>query len=80
MTEKEILETVTLIIEDLGCFDKGKVKPESDLREDLRLDSLDEIEVTMEIEKECRVSITDEESKGLKTVNDYCEIVKSKLQ
>ena len=38
------------------------------------------IEITMEIEKRCEVSIYDNESKDLKTVNDYCEIVKSKMQ
>lgn len=56
---------------------KDSIKPESKLLEDLNADSLDFIELLMQIEDELDVVITDEQAKNLKTVEDVCKFIES---
>ncbi|MEL7064700.1 MAG: acyl carrier protein, partial [Bacteroidota bacterium] len=57
----DILSKVTAIIVDkLGVEDAEKVKPESHFMNDLGADSLDTVELIMELEKEFDISIPDE--------------------
>jgi acyl carrier protein len=58
-----------LIVEQTGIR-RSEIKMSSNLVEDLGLDSLDEVELIMEVEKEFGLDITDEESEKLKTVAD----------
>ena len=53
----------------------SRVKPESRLKRDLGMDSLDIVEAVLEIEKEFQCSIPDEELETLKTVNDIVDAV-----
>lgn len=46
--------------------------------DDLGLDSLDFLEIIMNIEDEYDIEIDDDEANGLKTVSDVIELLKSK--
>ena len=56
---------------------KDKIKPESRLLEDLNADSLDFVELLMTLEYEFGISISDEDAKNLKTIDDVCKYIES---
>ena len=49
------------------------ITPDSRIREDLGADSLDVVEIIMEIEEEAGIDISDEEAEGLRTVQDILD-------
>lgn len=58
-----------IIAEELG-IEEDEIKLESDLSEDLGADSLDAIELIMEIESRFDVEIADNEATKIKKVSD----------
>lgn len=58
-----------LIAEELG-IEEDEIKMDSDLTEDLGADSLDAIELIMEIESQFDVEISDSEATKIKLVSD----------
>lgn len=72
----EIQNKILALIEDKGY---GKVEP-SDEFSAIGFDSLDLVDLIMEIEKMFKISIPDEEAFGLKTVSDAVELVKNKTK
>lgn len=63
-----------LIAENFGC-EIEDVKPETNLVEDLEVDSLDIVELTMAIEEEFGVSIPDSDLENIRTVQDIINII-----
>lgn len=55
-----------------------KILAESRVIEDLGADSLDVVEMLMTLEDNFNVTVTDEESVGLKTVGDIVKLIDSK--
>jgi acyl carrier protein len=58
-----------ILIDKLGV-DESEVIPEADFANDLGADSLDTVEIIMEIEKEFEIQIPDEEAKKIRTVGE----------
>ncbi|MBX2845117.1 MAG: acyl carrier protein [Saprospiraceae bacterium] len=58
-----------IIVEKLGV-DEGEVTPEASFTNDLGADSLDTVELIMELEKEFNISIPDEQAEGITTVGE----------
>ena len=58
-----------LIAEELG-IEEDEIKMDSDLSEDLGADSLDAIELIMEIESQFDIEIADSEATKIKLVSD----------
>jgi acyl carrier protein len=56
-----------IIVEKLGV-DESEVTPEASFTNDLGADSLDTVELIMELEKEFNVSIPDEQAENINTV------------
>ncbi len=56
---------------------KDKIQPESRLLEDLNADSLDFVELLMTVEDEFGVTISDEDAKNLKTVDDVDKYIEA---
>ena len=56
----------------------NEIKPESRLIEDLHADSLDIVELVMDMEQEFDVEIPDESLTQLKTVNDVIAFLEKK--
>lgn len=74
-----ISEKITqIIVEKLGC-DESQVTPEASFTTDLGADSLDIVELVMELESEYEVSIPDDKAEQIQTVGDaikYIEEIK----
>lgn len=74
-----ILERVTKIIVDRLGVDESKVTPEATFKEDLGADSLDVVELVMELEDEFGLQFSDEDSEKIVTVGDAVSYIESKL-
>ncbi len=58
-----------ILAEHLG-IDQDGIKPEQDIMKDLGADSLDIVELVMEVEEQYGIDIPDEDAEELKTVGD----------
>lgn len=67
-----------LIADKLG-FDTVEVLPETKLIDDLGMDSLDRIELMVEMEREFDISLTDEEIEIIETVQQCFDLIGTKL-
>jgi len=64
-----------IIVEKLGV-DEAEVTPEATFTNDLGADSLDTVELIMELEKEFNISIPDEDAEKIATVSDAINYIK----
>ena len=71
MTFEKVKE---LIVETLSV-DEDKIKLESNLAEDLKIDSLDAVELVMTLEEEFDIKLPDDVLKQLTTVEDVVKCV-----
>jgi acyl carrier protein len=67
-----------IIVDKLGV-EESQVTPNASLTADLNADSLDTVELIMEFEKEFGVSIPDEDTQKINTVQDVIDYIE-KLQ
>ncbi|MBM7701833.1 acyl carrier protein [Metabacillus iocasae] len=74
----EVLERVTKIIVDRLGVDESEVKLESSFKDDLGADSLDVVELVMELEDEFDMEISDEEAEKIASVGDAVNYIQSK--
>lgn len=72
------LKLIKIVAEKLNIEEKN-VTAASRFQEDLGADSLDIVELLMEIEEEFGVNISDDESERLKTVGDAVKYIAAKL-
>lgn len=79
MTREEVEKKTHEIIANLLAVDPEKVVTTARLSEDLGADSLDLIEVVMELEGELHIEIADEDAEKLKTVGDVVAYVTKKV-
>jgi len=77
MTENQqkIADKVKSVIADRLGVDLEDVKPEANLEVDLGADSLDKVDVMVEIEREFTISIPDDKAENFKTVQDFVDYV-----
>lgn len=66
----EVLQGVLEIVAEQMGMDPMKISPRDALQEDLGCDSLDIVEITMEIEDHFDISVPDEVSNDMKTIGD----------
>ena len=59
-TREQILDKVKDIIVSHNCCDREEISLTTTLEDDLGLDSLDRIELSMELERELGISLNDE--------------------
>ena len=67
-----------IIVDKLGV-EESQVTPEASFTADLNADSLDTVELIMEFEKEFNISIPDDETQNINTVQDVIDYIE-KLQ
>ncbi len=67
---------VNIVAEQLGV-DKDKIKPESNFVNDLGADSLDTVELVMELEEEFDINIADDAAEKIQTVGEAIDHINS---
>jgi acyl carrier protein len=70
--------TRDLLSEKLG-IDFHAIQEDASLEDDLGIDSLDFVEIIMEVEKKFKIKISDEESEKLRTVKNITRLIKQKI-
>lgn len=73
-----MLEKIQEIISQEFEIDKTEIHPESNLRNDLHIDSLSAVNLSFEIENQFDIKISDEELANLKTVDDIIKLIEKK--
>ena len=76
----DIQNRVKAIIVDKLGVDESEVKPEATFTNDLGADSLDTVELIMELEKEFNITIPDDQAEKIATVGDAIAYVEPKPQ
>jgi len=79
MTETEVLERITKIIVDRLEVEASEVKLDAAFKDDLGADSLDVVELVMELEDEFGMEISDDDAEKISTVGDAVNYIKSNM-
>lgn len=74
-----VLDRVTKIIVDRLGVEESQVTLEASFKDDLGADSLDVVELVMELEDEFDMEISDDEAENISTVGDAVNYINSKL-
>jgi acyl carrier protein len=78
MNQQDILEQIREHLSGRG-IDPATVQMDADLANDLDLDSLDTVELTLGLEKRFDIEIPDEELEDLVTVGDTVKLIEKKI-
>lgn len=75
-----IYAEVSALLETLFVIDPQDIKPEARLYEDLELDSIDAIDMVVQLQKKVGKKIKPEEFKAVRTVQDVVDAVAGLLK
>jgi len=73
MDKEEILYKVEDVIVDLLAIDRALIKPETKLFEDLDFDSIDAIELILQLEEKYDEKISADKLKSARTIQDVVD-------
>jgi len=73
--EKEIIS----LISEVSGFDKEEITTETNLPDDLEIDSIKAIEITVALEKKFKISVRDEDVPNITTVSQAVDMVNKLL-
>ncbi|MCI7790585.1 MAG: phosphopantetheine-binding protein [Lachnospiraceae bacterium] len=73
MSREEILSRLTGVIQEIICDDSVEITEESSLVDELGLDSLEAMELMMEVENEFDVTIPESEIGNFSKVKDFID-------
>ena len=77
--DKKIYDAVSAIISDKLGVSESEITEKANFVSDLGADSLDVVELVMEIEKKFDIQIPDQDAETFKTVGDAVDYIAGKL-
>ncbi|MCX5701007.1 MAG: acyl carrier protein [Candidatus Omnitrophica bacterium] len=76
MTEQDIIKMVNEVFADSFEIEKGKLKPEANIFNDLGLDSLDIVDLVVALQKKFGITIrSDERVRNIRTLGDIYQFI-----
>lgn len=79
MDRKTIEEKVNNFLVDDLEIEEDKIFPESRLKEDMGIDSLDYVDIVVIVDKTFGFKIRPEEMSGMKTLNQFYDYIEGKV-
>lgn len=73
----DVFERVKKIVVDRLGVDEAEVTPEASFKDDLGADSLDVVELVMELEEEFDLEISDEDAEKVTTVGEVVKYIEA---
>jgi len=84
MTDQEIIDRIKEILIEEFEVEEAVIKPDSNLYEELELDSLDSVDLVVALENEFQFKVDrseDEETlRKMRTLNDVAQFIRSKKE
>lgn len=74
-----VLEKLAKIVAEQLGMEQSKITMETSLKEDLLADSLDIVEIIMQIEEVFGIEVDDQEAINFKTIGDVVNYIDSKI-
>lgn len=75
MIRQEIFDDVIEAISNQVCVDGDELSEKTTLHEDLAMDSLDDVEVVMELEDKYNLEISDDDASKCVTIGDVIDLI-----
>ena len=75
----DTLDRIKSIITEIMDIDDKRITLDSTLADDLKIDSLDNVEFVMALEEQFEIEISDEDAEKILTVKDAVDYVDGKL-
>jgi acyl carrier protein len=79
LSTNNVEQEIISIISDVSGFDPEEIKPDTNLQNELEIDSIKAIEITVAIEKKFKISVRDEDVPKIVTLKDAVELVNNLL-
>ena len=74
-TKEEIFEHTKQIMQELFELDESQLKPEARLYEDLDVDSIDAVDLLIELKRFSGTEVSPEHFKEVKTLQDIVDVI-----
>jgi acyl carrier protein len=79
LSTNNVEQEIISIISDVSGFDPEEIKPDTNLQNELEIDSIKAIEITVAIEKKFKISVRDEDVPKIVTLRDAVKLVNNLL-
>ena len=79
MSTNNVEQEIISIISDVSGFDPEEIKPDTNLQNELEIDSIKAIEIVVAIEKKYKVSIRDEDIPNITIPRQIIDLTKKLL-
>ncbi len=80
MSEEKLLEELKAIMVKNGlCEEDANITMETNIRQDLDADSLDFVDLILELEDKYQISIEDEDAQSFTSVKDVVDYIKERI-
>jgi acyl carrier protein len=80
LTTNNVEQEIISIISDVSGFDVEEIKPDTNLQNELEIDSIKAIEITVAIEKKFKIQVRDEDVPNITTLKQAVELVNTLLE
>ncbi len=80
MNKEDIIKTINTFLVDEFEIDESKISPDSHLKNDLGLESLDFVDIAVIVQKEFGLTLKGEEMTGIRNLQDLYDYIFNALQ